>query len=82
MTIDDPAPCNSDDNPLARSCPCLDKDYYPGAGNCTSLSECRGGWEGPAYGIINFDNFLFSVITVFQCITMEGWTDVLYWVST
>lgn len=22
------------------------------------------------------------MLTVFQCITMEGWTDVLYWVSS
>lgn len=39
------------------------------------------GWEGPNDGITNFDNFAFAMLTVFQCITMEGWTDVLYWVS-
>lgn len=39
------------------------------------------GWEGPNEGITNFDNFAFAMLTVFQCITMEGWTDVLYWVS-
>ena len=41
---------------------------------------CREGWHGPNGGITNFDNFLFAMLTVFQCITMEGWTDVLYWV--
>lgn len=41
---------------------------------------CREGWQGPNNGITNFDNFLFAMLTVFQCITMEGWTDVLYWV--
>lgn len=44
-------------------------------------SECRGKWEGPNSGITNFDNFFFAMLTVFQCITMEGWTDILYWVS-
>ncbi|XP_004700135.1 voltage-dependent L-type calcium channel subunit alpha-1S [Echinops telfairi] len=44
-------------------------------------SECRGGWPGPNHGITHFDNFGFSMLTVFQCITMEGWTDVLYWVN-
>uniref|UniRef100_A0A3Q3E870 Voltage-dependent L-type calcium channel subunit alpha n=1 Tax=Labrus bergylta TaxID=56723 RepID=A0A3Q3E870_9LABR len=44
-------------------------------------SECREGWQGPNGGITNFDNFLFAMLTVFQCITMEGWTDVLYWVN-
>ena len=48
---------------------------------CTlSGSECRGGWPGPNHGITHFDNFGFSMLTVYQCITMEGWTDVLYWV--
>ncbi|XP_058130921.1 voltage-dependent L-type calcium channel subunit alpha-1S isoform X2 [Dasypus novemcinctus] len=44
-------------------------------------SECRGGWPGPNNGITHFDNFGFSMLTVYQCITMEGWTDVLYWVN-
>ncbi len=38
-------------------------------------------WVGPNYGITNFDNLPFSMLTVFQCVTMEGWTNVLYWVS-
>lgn len=41
---------------------------------------CKPGWDGPKHGITNFDNFAFAMLTVFQCITMEGWTDVLYWV--
>ncbi len=36
-------------------------------------SECRGKWDGPNGGITNFDNFFFAMLTVFQCITMEGW---------
>ncbi|XP_068999256.1 calcium channel, voltage-dependent, L type, alpha 1D subunit, a isoform X1 [Embiotoca jacksoni] len=44
-------------------------------------TECREGWQGPNGGITNFDNFLFAMLTVFQCITMEGWTDVLYWMN-
>uniref|UniRef100_A0A669PN48 Voltage-dependent R-type calcium channel subunit alpha n=1 Tax=Phasianus colchicus TaxID=9054 RepID=A0A669PN48_PHACC len=39
--------------------------------------ECRE-WIGPNDGITQFDNILFAVLTVFQCITMEGWTTVLY----
>lgn len=35
-------------------------------------------WEGPNFGITNFDNFGLAMLTVFQCITLEGWTDVLY----
>ncbi|CAL8386174.1 unnamed protein product [Gadus morhua 'NCC'] len=42
---------------------------------------CSMGWEGPNDGITNFDNFAFAMLTVFQCITMEGWTEVLYWMQ-
>ncbi|XP_067270281.1 voltage-dependent R-type calcium channel subunit alpha-1E isoform X6 [Pseudorasbora parva] len=35
-------------------------------------------WPGPNDGITQFDNILFSILTVFQCITMEGWTTILY----
>uniref|UniRef100_A0A6I8PGJ1 Voltage-dependent L-type calcium channel subunit alpha n=1 Tax=Ornithorhynchus anatinus TaxID=9258 RepID=A0A6I8PGJ1_ORNAN len=47
----------------------------------TNNTECRGRWAGPNGGITNFDNFFFAMLTVFQCITMEGWTDVLYWMQ-
>ena len=43
---------------------------------------CREYWDGPNFGITNFDHFGLSLLTVFQCVTLEGWTDVLYWVST
>ncbi|VDM20936.1 unnamed protein product [Hydatigera taeniaeformis] len=38
-------------------------------------------WPGPNYGITNFDNLAASMLTVFQCVTMEGWTNVLYWMN-
>nr|XP_049705339.1 muscle calcium channel subunit alpha-1 isoform X12 [Helicoverpa armigera] len=49
--------------------------------NCSLIGEemeCREGWIGPNFGITNFDNFGLSMLTVFQCITLEGWTDVMY----
>ncbi|KAM6979676.1 calcium channel, voltage-dependent, L type, alpha 1S subunit, a, partial [Aplochiton taeniatus] len=55
------------------------------AGNgrrCTiNGTECRNGWPGPNNGITHFDNLGFSMLTVYQCITTQGWTDVLYWVN-
>uniref|UniRef100_A0AAQ5Y062 Voltage-dependent L-type calcium channel subunit alpha n=1 Tax=Amphiprion ocellaris TaxID=80972 RepID=A0AAQ5Y062_AMPOC len=66
MVEDDPSPC-----------------AFAGSGRfCVGNgSECRGKWEGPNGGITNFDNIFFAMLTVFQCITMEGWTDVLYWMN-
>uniref|UniRef100_A0A3P9NQ46 Voltage-dependent L-type calcium channel subunit alpha n=1 Tax=Poecilia reticulata TaxID=8081 RepID=A0A3P9NQ46_POERE len=63
---EDPAPCAISGH--GRQCP-------------INGTQCREGWHGPNGGITNFDNFLFAMLTVFQCITMEGWTDVLYWVN-
>ncbi|KZS09199.1 Voltage-dependent calcium channel type D subunit alpha-1 [Daphnia magna] len=61
------------------------KDPHP----CSNSSEvgfdcatigmvCLPDWEGPNDGITNFDNFGLAMLTVFQCVTLEGWTDVLY----
>ncbi|XP_037677401.1 voltage-dependent L-type calcium channel subunit alpha-1F [Choloepus didactylus] len=63
---EDPSPCASS-----------------GSGRVCTLNqtECRGRWAGPNGGITNFDNFFFAMLTVFQCVTMEGWTDVLYWMQ-
>ena len=58
------------------------KDRSPGGFLCpANESECKSYWEGPNYGITSFDNIGFAMLTVFQCITMEGWTTVLYYVS-
>lgn len=55
-------------------------DVHPcGKGfSCPENSTCRRYWAGPNDGITNFDNFGLAMLTVFQCITLEGWTDVLY----
>ena len=32
-------------------------------------------------GITSFDNIGLAMLTTFQCVTMEGWTPIMYWVS-
>merc|ERR1719204_2107395 len=48
--------------------------------HCEEGYECKEYWEGPQWGITCFDNFGQAMLTVFQCITLEGWTDMLYWI--
>ncbi|XP_043070635.1 voltage-dependent calcium channel type D subunit alpha-1 isoform X2 [Drosophila grimshawi] len=48
---------------------------------CPDGMKCYGNWVGPNYGITNFDNFGLAMLTVFQCVTLEGWTDVLYYIQ-
>uniref|UniRef100_A0A8C8IGY0 Voltage-dependent calcium channel alpha-1 subunit IQ domain-containing protein n=1 Tax=Oncorhynchus tshawytscha TaxID=74940 RepID=A0A8C8IGY0_ONCTS len=53
-------------------------EFACGVRKCPEKYDCIGSWIGPNNGITQFDNILFAVLTVFQCITMEGWTAVLY----
>ena len=46
-----------------------------------SCAKNESVWRGPNKGITTFDNIFLSMLTVFQCITMEGWTDIMYHVS-
>ncbi|CAN7994074.1 unnamed protein product, partial [Ixodes hexagonus] len=60
----------------------INSTYPAGAYICDhNLSICKEGWIGPNYGITSFDNIFFAMLTVFQCITMEGWTAILYWTN-
>uniref|UniRef100_A0A672ID19 Calcium channel, voltage-dependent, R type, alpha 1E subunit b n=1 Tax=Salarias fasciatus TaxID=181472 RepID=A0A672ID19_SALFA len=53
-------------------------EFACGVRKCPEKYDCNNTWSGPNNGITQFDNILFAVLTVFQCITMEGWTAVLY----
>uniref|UniRef100_A0A915B5P9 Voltage-dependent L-type calcium channel subunit alpha n=1 Tax=Parascaris univalens TaxID=6257 RepID=A0A915B5P9_PARUN len=57
---------------------CQPSGHYEGVKwVCTSNTT----WQGPNNGITNFDNFGLAMLTVFQCVSLEGWTDVMYWVN-
>lgn len=62
--MEGPVPCG----PGGFQCDNVGPEYY-----CS-----KQFWEGPNWGITNFDNFGLAMLTVFQCVTLEGWTDVLY----
>ncbi|CAH1786622.1 unnamed protein product [Owenia fusiformis] len=53
----------------------------PGGLICPEGTSCKEYWEGPNYGITSFDNIGFAMLTVFQCITMEGWTNIMYYTN-
>ncbi|KAJ6638739.1 Voltage-dependent calcium channel type A subunit alpha-1, partial [Pseudolycoriella hygida] len=71
---DPPSPCH----PVIPSEP----GEPTGANFCVNTtSVCLEKWIGPNNGITSFDNIGFAMLTVFQCITMEGWTSILYWTN-
>ena len=57
------------------------KFYYVYGRRCPSGSKCTLFSVGLNHGITSFDNIFLAMITVFQCITMEGWTEIMYHVS-
>uniref|UniRef100_A0A915L759 Ion transport domain-containing protein n=1 Tax=Romanomermis culicivorax TaxID=13658 RepID=A0A915L759_ROMCU len=86
VCVDDPGEFKFDGKPIL----CALKNETVGSGNethertivvnaCPNNLTCKAGWIGPNYGITSFDNIGFAMLTVFQCITMEGWTQVMYY---
>jgi len=52
------------------------KGAYPW---CDSNYEKHGGVKmSPEYDFIHFDNIFAAFLVVFQCMTMEGWTPIMY----
>ncbi|GIL50395.1 hypothetical protein Vafri_6622, partial [Volvox africanus] len=52
-----------------------------GSGLVCPAGQYCAAYGNPNYGLTNFDNILWSWLTIFQCITLESWTDVLYLTS-
>uniref|UniRef100_A0A158P6U9 Voltage-dependent L-type calcium channel subunit alpha n=1 Tax=Angiostrongylus cantonensis TaxID=6313 RepID=A0A158P6U9_ANGCA len=72
----DPTPCGT----VGSAFQCVPSDALTNMGvqwECSSNTS----WPGPNNGITNFDNFGLAMLTVFQCVSLEGWTDVMYWVN-
>jgi hypothetical protein len=58
-------------------------DFHPDDIICGSnKSICPGGFfcgkanSNPNYGVTSFDNLLYSMLVVFQSVTLEGWSDI------
>jgi len=63
------------------------KGGYPehGDGGVGKGRACPAGYwcveyENPNFRISSFDNILLAWLTIFQCISLEGWTDIMYMV--
>uniref|UniRef100_A0A7S0CQF9 Voltage-gated ion channel superfamily n=1 Tax=Micromonas pusilla TaxID=38833 RepID=A0A7S0CQF9_MICPS len=50
--------------------------HWPGY-TCPDGMMCLKA-NNPNYGITSFDNIEYSWLTIFQCITLEGWTPIMY----
>mmetsp|Transcript_10457 Transcript_10457/g.29239 ORF Transcript_10457/g.29239 Transcript_10457/m.29239 type:complete len:1711 (-) Transcript_10457:60-5192(-) len=61
---------------------------YPDRGDAGAGNACPAGQycvqqrkqDLPNFGFSNFDNIAWAWLTIFQCISMEGWTNIMYMV--
>ncbi|CAD5216929.1 unnamed protein product [Bursaphelenchus okinawaensis] len=44
-------------------------------------NECRGVFKNPFQGSVSFDNIGFAWVAIFLVISLEGWTDIMYYVQ-
>ena len=59
-----------------RTCATHVAAHWPGY-SCPTGMMCLKA-HNPAYGLIHFDNIAHAWLTIFQCITLEGWTPIMY----
>jgi voltage-dependent calcium channel T type alpha-1G len=66
-------------------------DALPGSPNLSNDSHCinwnkyytncRAGEKNPFQGAISFDNIGLAWVAIFLVISLEGWTDIMYYVQ-
>jgi hypothetical protein len=52
-------------------------DIICGSVSCPSGYFCGKTNENPNYGVTNFDNIGYSILVVFQSVTLEGWSVIM-----
>lgn len=52
-----------------------------GAVSCPDGYFCGKTNENPDYGVTNFDNIFYSLLIVFQSVTLEGWSVIMVYVQ-
>lgn len=67
---------NGEERPLL--CSSVDVNGQSGMRTCPPGYSCLRGGRNPFGEAVHFDNFLFSVLAVFQVCTLEGWNYLMY----
>lgn len=56
---------------------CSNMDVADSQGTCEEGQSCRYVGVNPKFDTVNFDNMAWAWMTIFQCVTLEGWTDIM-----
>ena len=59
----------------------IDQNTVCGSHGCPEGAICVNYMSNPNFGATNFDNIFSALLTVFQCVTLEGWTDTMRYVA-
>jgi Ion transport protein len=51
-------------------------DEICGARSCEEDFVCVDSLDNPNFGYVSFDNSINALLVVFQCITLEGWSEI------
>uniref|UniRef100_A0A4W6CHD6 Calcium voltage-gated channel subunit alpha1 H n=1 Tax=Lates calcarifer TaxID=8187 RepID=A0A4W6CHD6_LATCA len=57
---------------VARTNSCVNWNMY--------YNVCRAGDHNPHMGATNFDNIGYALIAIFQVVTLEGWSEIMFYV--
>lgn len=50
--------------------------YLCGGARVCAAGQFCGEWNDNPHGVVSFDNLFWAFSTIFQCATLEGWTEV------
>lgn len=53
------------------------KEVICGSSKCPTGYFCGKKTLNPNYDVTNFDNIFWALFNVFQCITLEGWSEIM-----
>lgn len=48
-----------------------------GSVDCPAGYFCGKAMGNPNHGVTNYDNIFYALLTTFQCVTLEGWSDIM-----
>jgi hypothetical protein len=60
---------------------CPSSPQQPAAADAAPYGMFCARFDNPNDGMTSFDNVVWAWLTIFQCITQEGWTDVMFWLQ-
>jgi hypothetical protein len=72
--LDDHGNIVTDD--ITQTCTTLNNGF---GFKCPPGSSCKDSGINQAYGTVSFDNILSSMLTVFQTLSTEGWSNNMFW---